>query len=327
MGSRFIAPLAAVALVSCGRVGPGGEPRSVVVQVAARGMGGASSASVARDAPPPSAAPTASATAPAPEPAAPEDDGTLPWPPGYVPPRIWERRSVVVDGVNEQWFLRWREAPRFNGCTPDVGYCACFGMEWGLAGELELVRARPGEPEEVLDLAAISDGPANIPGFRALPDDAPDYDVPEGQRRAAATLTQAVKRPRVRVMDLADYDHDGRATEFVFTIGYLACGQQPNVLVGISRAVPTLHVFGTAEDPAAWIVMTYRDTWGEIRRAKASPKEVALQECGDHGGNGSYLGLAWDSAGFHVVDQSEWDCDFTQTPPRRRVRLPPGQPR
>jgi hypothetical protein len=33
--------------------------------------------------------------------------------------------------------------------------------------------------------------------------------------------------------------------------------------------------------------------------------------------------LGFTPAGFHVVDDAEWGCDFDATPPRRTVRLGP----
>ena len=99
----------------------------------------------------------------------------LRWPPGYVPPEIWETREVLLDGVKETWSLRWKRPPRFNGCPLEPS-CACFGVEWGLAGALELVRERPGAPVERLDLGALREGGAQIPGFLASPLDREERD-------------------------------------------------------------------------------------------------------------------------------------------------------
>jgi hypothetical protein len=247
----------------------------------------------------------------------------LRWPPGYVPPEIWETREVLLDGVKETWSLRWKRPPRFNGCPLEPS-CACFGVEWGLVGALELVRERPGAPVERLDLGALREGGAQIPGFLASPLDSEERDDHGNLVRPGATLAQMVKRPRQRVMDLHDYDHDGWAAELVFQVGYWACGQNPSVLVGVSKANPHLHVFGTAEHPVRPLVMTYESAWSTILRARGKTVEVPLQECGDHGGGGHYLTLRFDpAAGFRVVDDAAWDCDLEQSPPRRTVRIPP----
>ena len=157
------------------------------------------------------------------------------WPPGHTPPEVWEQRTVTVGGVAETWILRWRKPPRFNGCTPSIS-CACAGVEWGLQGDLELWRERPGAPTERLDLGKMRDGGAQIPGFSQTSFDVEKYDQ---------ELADIVKRPHVQVMNLRDYDHDGWATEFVFEVGYWACGQNPSVLVGVSRVNPHLYVFDT----------------------------------------------------------------------------------
>jgi len=72
-------------------------------------------------------------------------DGHLPWPAGYTPPLVWQTKKVDVDGVAEAWSLRFRKPPERNECFPYLG-CACQGVEWGVVGDLELVRERPGAP-------------------------------------------------------------------------------------------------------------------------------------------------------------------------------------
>jgi hypothetical protein len=124
-------------------------------------------------------------------------------------------------------------------------------------------------------------------------------------------------------MRLHDYDHDGWATEFVFQVGYWACGQNPSVLVGVSKANPHLHVLGTAEAPSQGLVMTYLSSWDQILAARGRTVEVAQHVCGDHGGGGHYTTLRFGPGGLHVVDDADWQCDFDHLPPRRTVRIPP----
>jgi len=267
----------------------------------------------------PPATPVASAAAPPP---APEDDDSnhLPWPDGYVPPEIWEKRVVAVDGASETWSLRWRKPPHFNACTPGMG-CPCDGIEWGVQGDLELVREQPGAPVERLSLADLREGGAQIRGFVSSPLDR----VPEFSS-SFKSLESVVKRRRAQLLQLRDYDHDGWATEFVFYVGYVVCGTNPSVLVGVSKANPHLHAFGTVQDPDQPLEMNYRSTWDRILAARGKTIEVPQRACGDHGLDGYYVTLGFEPAGFRVLDAGEWDCDWKHDRSRRTVRLPPNPP-
>ena len=264
--------------------------------------------------------PSASASAVATATAAPAaEDDVAPeraWPAGYSPPEIWEEKKVVIDGVTETWSLRWRKKPRFNGCDPGMG-CGCDGLTWGLAGDLQLVRERPGAPTERLDLGEVhsrfeprfeGQGPgervASIPGFQRTPHDDGLYDKAGKELRPAERrMTEIVKRKHVEVMKLGDYDHDGIAAEFVFQVGYLACGQNPSVLVGVSRDDMHLHAFG--------ITMIYRAEWDRILAARGKSVDLELHACGDHGGGGDYATVIFDPVkGMRLVDDPKWECLF-----------------
>jgi hypothetical protein len=312
---RLVSILAALTLASCDRA-----PATAIL----------SEPNPPSSVAPPSIAPPAPDPAPAsamrtPDPAEEKVDDlpeALRWPTGYVAPEIWEMRNVVLDGATETWKLRWKQPPRSNGCA---GWgCPCDGVKWGLAGALELVRERPGKPNEHLDLGAPRGGVAQIPGFVESPLDNDLLDAEHNVVRPGATLAQAVKRPHPQVMRLHDYDHDGWAAEFVYQVGYLACGQNPSVLVGVSKARPYLHVFGTAENPEQALVMTYVPAWDTIRLARGKTVEIPLHVCGDHGGGGRYMTLRFDAAaGLHVVDEADWGCGVGAAFRSRTVRLSP----
>jgi hypothetical protein len=295
-------------------------------------------------------APVLAGEAPKPDTAPSATAGAHPWPESYRPPEVWETRNVVLAGTTETWSLVWRKPPRFNGCDPgyDPGYyascldntfsalknkcsfCACNGLEWGLVGELDLVRERPGAPVERLDLAAVpgavpGEG-AQIPGFARSPLDDAILDEEHQVVRPGQTIADAVKRPKVEVMQLRDYDHDGWAAEFVFQVGYWACGLTPSVLVGVSRTNPHLHVFGSVASRDSALTMEYVWVWDRILAARGKTVEVTFHECGDHGGGGSYMTLAFVPGGLAVVDAADWECDFPGDPHKRTRRIPPERP-
>lgn len=284
-------------------------------------------ASVSASEPVPSAAPAPEAStvpggAVKARPAPSSDPDPLAWPEGYTPPEVWETRTVLLDGAAETWSLRWRKPPRFNGCSP-WGWCGCSGVEWGLMGELDLVRERPGAPVERLDLGKLRRGGAQIPGFVTTRLDDSEYDRRGRLVRPGKTLADMVQRPHAEVLKLRDYDHDGWAAELVFQIDYWACGQHPSVLIGVSKANPHLHVFGPTEAPDQPLVMTYLSSWDQILAARGKTVEVAQHICGDHGGGGNYATLRFDPGGLHVVEEGDWLCDFQKTPARRISRIVP----
>ncbi len=197
---------------------------------------------------------------------------------------IREVRKVVVDSVIEVWQLRWRKAPT-PACDPGGGdwyTCPCDGFAFGEEGELDLVRKAPGRREERLSLTPYFKSlgrwdSALLPKWPMYEEDWKSIDSPN-------LPTRIQSRPIVEIMKLADYDHDGRATEFVLQIDATACGHRQAILVGISRRVPHLHVFGTVAHPSTPIVLQHPEEWTSLLRSKS---RVTLVEwpCGDHGGD------------------------------------------
>jgi hypothetical protein len=88
-------------------------------------------------------------------------------------------------------------------------------------------------------------------------------------------------RPIETVIKLADYDHDGRATEFILVVGSEPCGHTPSVLVGISKDNAKLHAFGTAEKPSEPLTLERPADWERLRAAGSA--ELTMVACGDHG--------------------------------------------
>ena len=97
-----------------------------------------------------------------------------------------------------------------------------------------------------------------------------------------AGLAAAIRaRPVVRAMALGDYDHDGRATEFLLQVGTMPCGKRYSVLVGVSRADSALHVFRSVGHPERPLVLP-TDVWERLRQSAGEVVGVEWP-CGDHG--------------------------------------------
>jgi hypothetical protein len=165
-----------------------------------------------------------------------------------------------------------------------------MGFAFGESGGLELRRKRAGHKDERLSLthvfgahdtdapATVADGPqAVLRRWDERKDDLDKQDSPTFAARVKA-------RPLARIMKFADYNHDGRATEFVLQIGTLPCGKRMSVVVGVSRANPRLHVFSSVERPGEPLVLQAWH-WESLRRAKG-PVKVIQWPCGDHGYDG-----------------------------------------
>jgi hypothetical protein len=154
---------------------------------------------------------------------------------------VREEKTVVVDGVSETWRLVWREVPEPYCTEPDPVWCD--GFTYGEMGDLDLVRLRPSEHEERLNINQV------------LSEDTMPLQhwVPSGNETDLEP--DAIKAlPVADVMPLGDYDHDGRATEFVLRLPFLGprFGGYRSVLVGISKNDPALHVFSSMLPPSEW---------------------------------------------------------------------------
>ena len=198
-------------------------------------------------------------------------------------PVVREERTVVVGGVVETWRFEWRKAP-VAACPPEGeewSTCPCAGFEFGEAGELDLVRVRQGAPDERLPLAPFfADGEAPGPGavLRRWPARKGDDEASRKAGFAAAVRA----RPPLPVMEVADYDHDGAATEFILQVSAGPCSHRPSILVGLDRASRKLHALGTAEEPGEPLLLERASDWEKVRAARG-PVVLPQWPCGDHG--------------------------------------------
>lgn len=209
---------------------------------------------------------------------------------------VREETTVTVDGVDETWRLEWRRPP-LPSCMGDDWYtCPCNGEEFGEKGSLDLVRARPGAGEERLNLDAL---------FEERDATLPRWQVSDKERKSLKVPTQLElqKRPLVKLMNVGDYDHDGRATEFTLQVSSTPCGHQASVLVGIDRRNPKLHVFlesTTTKDD--WMVLRPTE-WDKVK--EKVPQEFVEVACGDHGADEeNTVRVTADDAGLHLTHAS-----------------------
>ncbi|NTU92857.1 MAG: hypothetical protein HGA56_02445 [Chlorobiaceae bacterium] len=196
---------------------------------------------------------------------------------------VRERQRVVVGSAVEEWRLEWKRAPE-QECDPsgdDWYTCPCSGFAFGESGELDLVRLVPGKPAERLPLSPLfalgfdGDSVARLPRWPVRKGDFERKDSPGFSRMVKS-------RPVVRIMNIGDYDHDGRPTEFALQVGAGPCGHRQTVLVGITRLNPKLHAFGTVAHPGDPLVLESPEAWQRLLVSRGRTTVVSWP-CGDHG--------------------------------------------
>jgi len=228
---------------------------------------------------------------------------------------IREEHKVLVDDVEEVWQLQWTSppGPACSPVQPEWVACPCNGFAFGESGDLVLVRKRPGQEDERLALGQFFDEELDVPAKKGEAVlrrwDVEDTDIDDSDASDFASRVQA--RPNARMMSLGDYDHDGRATEFLLQVGTLPCGKQMSILVGISHSTPSLHAFGTVEHPEKPLVLQ-ASHWKSLLQSKG-PFKVVDWVCGDHGSDTAVdLELNADDAGIQAT-KMEYACNENGT--------------
>lgn len=201
-------------------------------------------------------------------------------------PLLRESRKVVIAGKSEQWELVWEKKTR-PICGPDdpemAMTCPCTGFAYGEMGYLTLQRKRGGRVIDRLELNGFfSDLPASdSEGLAAMqwrPFRMGDVD---GDLNSPGLQARIRARPGPRMMQLADYDHDGVASEFLVQVSAGACGHTEYIAVGTSRARPELHALGTVHSPRLALVMA-GSAWQALLESRGETR-VTVWPCGDHG--------------------------------------------
>ena len=228
-----------------------------------------------------------------------------------------DERAVKVDGVDETWRLEWLAVPRLV-CQPlDASWstCPCTGFAFGEAGELDLVRLRDASEIDRFHLTFFSnaDMPPGAEGRFALQRwPVRDIDAEAFERANANGRRDFRKRVQerkpVRILKLADFDHDGWATEFVLQVRNKPCGQRPSILVGVSPGRPKLHAFGSADHPDRPLILE-AEAWKRLRDTQGSGGRFVESACGDHGAvQQREVALRADASGIHAVRET-YACD------------------
>jgi hypothetical protein len=232
----------------------------------------------------------------------------------YPTVQVREEQAIVINGVTETWQLKWLASPK-EVCEPsDTSLtCPCEGFAYGEGGDLDLVRLRNGAEIDRLHVTPLFEeefgGTGRVAILQRWPAD-DDKDFSASQKPDfVATVS---KRPTVQIMHFADYDHDRDATEFYLQTEAAPCGKSMGVVLGISKANPRLHAFGTVPAPNKPLYL-HRHEWEALRDAQ-EPVEVLDWPCRDHGSDTqTTLLLRWSSDGISG-SRREFTCTHDGKP-------------
>ena len=186
--------------------------------------------------------------------------------------------------------------------------CPCAGFAYGEMGELDLVRRRNGHADEHLALTPLFRNGEN-PGWEkqlAVLQRWPmlESDFPRVDSMDLEPIIRA--RPVTRAIAPADYDHDGRATEFLLQVGTLPCGKKQAVLVGVTAVDSSLHAFTSVAHPERPLVLpTF--LWERLRRSGGRTSGVEWP-CGDHGAETETEVRLWVGPQGVDGERAEYEC-------------------
>jgi hypothetical protein len=203
---------------------------------------------------------------------------------------VREQRAVIVNGVQETWQLVWDGEPS-TVCGPEEVYmaitCPCAGVAYTEHGKLSLVRKRGDQEVERMDLQLLfgkSDHPVadKVEGAAYLvrwPLESGDF---ERENRGDLKLVAEIKRRSAPIiMQFADYDRDGQATEFLIQVGTLPCGKLQFAAVGVSTKELHLHALTSVAKPDTPLIMPLV-AWQALLKGPGA-HTVKTWACGDHG--------------------------------------------
>jgi len=195
---------------------------------------------------------------------------------------VRETRTVIVDGHREIWRLEWREKP-IPACGADDVYSAitvpCQDFAYGEAGLLWLIRQREGHDIDRMDLTPLYHE-SSLSGYdgvfvlRHWPMRIRDMDRTD--RGDPTLLADVARRKPYVVMSLADYDHDGRATEFVVEVDDFPRAER-YVAIGITKNKPHLHALSSAAHPGEPLFLS-KGAWDALK-ATGKPSNVVDWPC------------------------------------------------
>ncbi len=234
---------------------------------------------------------------------------------------IRQETEVSFNGKREVWQLKWLGEVKLGACTVSDAAsaitCPCQGFAEAESGHLVLDRIVDGNFVERLDVSErLKQLPGDFGGILL-----PRWPVAGGEmlecleqerdgkhESACEQLKQRVqKRAPVNVMQMADYAHDGAATQFLLHVMNLPCGKPVSVAIGVTRARPRLDVLRGAENPTEPLAL-FNWEWEAMVKV-SNLVTVVTWNCGDHGSEVETRDRIEVKGGDISVRREESKCD------------------
>ncbi len=229
---------------------------------------------------------------------------------------IREERAVTVDGTPEMWQVAWVGPVRdyCEAVSPEVAMtpaCALFAR--GQAGRLLLRRLRGGTVVDQFDPAPAFKGMGDgwIDGWSLLPRHAVREDDYERWLEDEGAFLRAVQeRPVATVLELYDYDRDGKALEFLIRTETGPSGRGLYAAVGVIGG--KLGFLRSTGRPDRALVLP-RDIWVALRDRGGLVAQTRTA-CGDKGASLRSEQVLTAADGRIGVRARDYECGLG-TPP------------
>lgn len=220
-------------------------------------------------------------------------------------PVLREEVSVIFGGVSESWRIEWLTAPK-ETCAPkseESQTCPCAGFAYAEYGPADLVRVRDGKEIDRLHLAPLfEDQEKPVDDAAAVIQRWATDDVDFFSKNSPSSES-IQKRHSVKIMNVADYSHNGSASGFVLQVGTLPCSHRQSVLVGISPDKPMLHAFTTVKSQNKPLVLEPA-AWERLRKTPHHVRYIS-RKCGDHAaGEQTEVVLSVEPQGIRAFEET-----------------------
>ncbi|OYQ35969.1 hypothetical protein CHU95_06865 [Niveispirillum lacus] len=207
------------------------------------------------------------------------------------PESLREEQRLMVAGSEEVWQLVWVGPVRdyCEAVSPEVAITApCAGFAYGEMGRLSLRRLRDGQVIDRFDPGPAFEAASELinghreAGWSVLPRrTVKDDDYGRWLEDEGKFLKTVDRRPAITLMRFADYDRDGRSSEFLLQTDVEPGGKPLYAAIGLPAGRERLDFLRSTGHPERALMLNAR-AWAALRD-QSGAAVVAHRACGDRG--------------------------------------------